>query len=317
MTPADLETVHAFMHAHVPSDSRQTAEWLAWQYVDNPEGFDVRLALVDDRIVGMSGFLPCRVEVDGEVRTAAFSTNTLVDPAHRGRGIGREIHEARLADYEWALSSGQSPANRRLYDRMGFTLAGRYRRVFAQPHLPAATANVRYLRELGAWVYGRARGGAGTGALSVAVGSEVPDAPEACYRERFRRPAIGPVWDVAHVRWRYERHPYFTYEFVVVTDTVRTRGFAVLRRTAATRVLVDLYARHDDQVSVLRAVADHVGAITGQVVGATLDRTFRKAGWLTLPASNRLVGRSNDPVLDGLLRERLWCFFGGDSDSDR
>ena len=82
--------------------------------------------------------------------------------------------------------------------------------------------------------------------------------------------------------------------------------------------MVDLYARHADQVDVLEALAVHIEeAVTGQFVGWALERVFRRAGWTTFRGANRLLGKSSDHVRHELLLERSWCFFGGDSDSDR
>lgn len=95
-------------------------------------------------------------------------------------------------------------------------------------------------------------------------------------------------------------------------------GFGVIRRTSTSAVLTDLYGRRENMVDVLHGVATQFrGLITGQFVGSTLDRLFRQAGGLTFKADNRLMGRSNDPALHKLLTDRCWCFFGGDSDSDR
>ena len=312
------ETVRAFMRAHVPAHRPQLQPgWLEWQYVDNPDGCDVRLCHDDARLVGMSGFIPCVVVVDGARRRAAFATNTLVAPASRGRGVGRRLHEARLADYDWALSSGHSPANERLYRRLGFVTAGEYRQFLVHTRPPRMRPRRRYVRELVSWLRWRARS-RGASNLTVQIGTTAPDVPDTCYRDRFADDAVGPTWNRAHVVWRYEHHPYFAHQFATVRRSGTPLGFAVLRRARGVMVMVDLYARHAQQVDVLEALAVHSEvAVTGQFVGRALERVFRRAGWTTFRAANRLLGKSHDPGRHALLLERSWCFFGGDSDSDR
>lgn len=317
MTPSETNVLRSFLATHYRSGRPQLRPGcLEWQYRDNPDGCDVRFCHVGGRLAGVSGFIPCAIVADGVRRHGAFSTNTLVDPSFRGRGIGRAMHESRLKDYDWALSSGQSPANARLYRRMGFLSVGQYRQCLAQTSLPPLGLRLRFAREMVSWLRWRARPGHDAG-LSVRIDETVPDVPAACYADRFANGAIGPTWTPDHVAWRYAGHPYFEYRFAVVVRASSPLGFAVARRHEDRWLLVDLYARHTDQVDVLRAVARAIGPFAGQFTGAALDRVFRAAGWMTWPASNRLMGRSNDPALQRLLEQRSWCFFGGDSDADR
>ena len=318
MRPDETGVLRSFLAEHVPADRPQLRPGcLEWQYRDNPDGCDVRFCHVGDRLAGVSGFIPCAVEVDGIRRRGAFSTNTLVDPAFRRRGIGRTIHEARLADYDWALSSGQSPENARLYRRLGFLVVGRYRRCLAQTHLPRPGLRRRFAREAASWLRWRAAAGGCHAGLDVRVDDAVPDVPAACYTGRFAAGALGPVRTPGHVAWRYLGHPYFQYRFAVVARASAALGFAVLRPDAGRFLLVDLYAPYAEQAGVLHAVAAALGPVGGQFTGAALDRVFRAAGWMTWPGSNRLLGKSDDAALHRLLERRSWCFFGGDSDADR
>ena len=110
--------------------------------------------------------------------TAPFRPTRLSTPSFRGRGIGRAMHESRLKDYDWALSSGQSPANARLYRRMGFLSVGQYRQCLAQTSLPPLGLRLRFAREMVSWLRWRARPGHDAG-LSVRIDETVPDVPAA------------------------------------------------------------------------------------------------------------------------------------------
>jgi hypothetical protein len=146
----------------------------------------------------------------------------------------------------------------------------------------------------------------------------VPRIGDECFTHRFATGEVGPLWDRGHLVWRYERHPYFAYRFVHVTGDGKDVGLAVVRDTASGTVLADMYARPDDFAAVLAAVAGVVRSpIVGPFVGAPLAERFRRAGWMSVASGNRLLGRSNDPALHRVLTARHWCFFGGDSDSDR
>ena len=317
MARQELESVERFLQERSEQHGPQEPGWFAWQYVDNPDGFDVRISEDGDAIAGVSGFLRCRIEVDGALRSGAFSTNTLVALPYRRQGLGRELHEARLCDYDWALSSGQSPANRQVYEQLGFAVCGDYRRVFVQTTLPDFRFLARALREWWSWLFWRRRRPRPDPTIRVEVEPHAPADP-ALFAERFEGPAVGPRWGRDHVVWRYEQHPYIDYRFMSVFRRDRRVGFAVVRQSDTAVVLIDLYAAPDDALIVLSGIAGHVrGLITGPFVGRTLDRLFREAGWLTFRAGGQLMGKSNDPTLHGLLSERDWCFFAGDSDTDR
>ena len=317
----DIEPAERFLREHTDQRGPGEAGWFAWQYAANPDGFDVRVCRHGVSLAGVSGFIPCRLEVDGVVRTGAFSTNTLVAPAHRRQGLGRALHEARLRDYDWALSSGQSAANRRLYERIGFVVCGDYRRVFVQTTRPTLRLRSQMLREWCSWLFwlfGTRRSARDGAASRVEVESQAPPEDPALYGSRFESAVVGPRWNRDHVVWRYEQHPYFGYRFASVFRGDRRAGFAVIRQTDTAVVLVDLYAGRDDLPIVLRGLTGHFrGLITGPFTGAALDKCFRQAGWLTFPAGGQLMGKSSDPTLHRLLSERDWCFFAGDSDSDR
>lgn len=317
MRPDESGVLRCFLAAHYPPERPQLRPGcLEWQYRDNPGGCDVRFIHIDGRLVGASGFLPCDIVVDGVRRRGAFGTNMFVDPLFRGRGIGRAIHESRLADYDWALSSGQSPANAQLYRRLGFLLVERYRQCLAQTRLPRPGWRPRFARETASWLQWSMSAGQDAG-LDVRLDETPPDVPAACYTQRFADVAVGPTWTPEHVVWRYVRHPYFEYQFAVVFRASAPLGFAVVRRDGGRFLLVDLYARQAEQVGVLHAVARALGPVSGQFTGAVLDGVFRSAGWMTWWGSSRLMAKSGDPVLHRLLEQRSWCFFGGDSDADR
>jgi|TARA_B100001964_G_C14178986_1_gene575262 GNAT superfamily N-acetyltransferase len=321
MERRETESAERFLKAHAHQRTPRPRGWFAWQYVGNPDGFDVRVCRDGDSIAGISGFIPCRLEIDGVVRTGAFSTNTVVAPPYRRQGLGRALHETRLRDYDCALSSGQSADNRRLYEQLGFVVCGDYRRVFVQTTLPTFRFRAQTLSEWRSWLFWRfwARRRARAGrAVRVEVERRAPPDDPTLYGPRFDGLAVGPRWERSHVVWRYERHPYFTHQFASVFDGENRLGFAVVRKCQAATVLVDLYGKPANLPLVLRGIADRFrGLITGVFVGSPLDRMFRREGWLTFRAGGQLMGKSNDPALHRRLSERAWCFFAGDSDSDR
>ena len=333
MTRHDLPAARAFIQRMRPAARVQGhAGWLPWQYQDNPAGFDVRLCLHhpksgeegdEPRLVGLSGFLPYRFRIDDRTVRGAFSTSTMLDEAHRRRGLGQQFHLLRLRDYDVALSSGQSARNREVYRSLGFVLCGDYRQLLVQSVRPPLRLTRRGLARWYSWLVfrrldRRRLGAALDGDLRVETTRTLPAMSHDLFDNRFPDEAVGPEWNRAHVVWRYAEHPYFAYRFATVFRTDAPIGVAVLRETPASTILADIYCRHADFSDVLHGVARVASPpLTGKFVGRYLTRRFRQAGWVSFRAGNQLLGKSNDPQLLALLRTRSWCFFAGDSDVDR
>lgn len=319
MAPEDVETVKRFMAAHVPAGSPQVGPgWLEWQYPQHPISCDVRLCFVADQLVGMSGFLPTPLAGGTPGWTGAFSTNTFVDPAHRRRGIGEEIHRQRVRDYDVALSSGQSPANLALYRQLGFTVCGRYRKAFVSTRPFSGRRPARWARQLASWLRWTARRRRPGADLRVDSSGIPPQLPSSAFEERWPTDAIGSCWNNEYLVWRYGRHPYFQYRFLTVFRGQECLGTAVVRSGGNATVLADLFCRASEMVSLLDAVTLHTpGVIVAQHVGAPLTAVFRRAGWLVSAEKSLLLAASRDPAIVQKAAAGALCFFAGDSDKDR
>jgi len=319
MTLEDLQAVEGFTAAHFPAGSSRTGPgWFEWQYLRHPVGCDVRLCFDASQLVAMSGFLPTPLTGGSRGWTGAFSTNTFVDPAHRRRGIGREIHRQRVRDYDVALSSGQSAANLAVYREMGFIDCGRYRKAFVSTTPLSGRRPARWVRQLASWLRWTVRG-ADAGSHVRADWSDIPPRlPPSAFDERWPPGAIGSRWNNEYLVWRYQRHPYFHYRFLTVSRAERCLGTAVVRSERDVTILVDVFCRASEMVSLLGALTSHVdGVIVAQHVGAPLTTIFRRAGWLVSGEVSLLLAATRDDEIAQRAATGSICFFAGDSDKDR
>ena len=320
-TEDEVPAVLAFLRETFGADAHQNRPgWFEWQYQRHPEGFHVQICLERERIVAVSGFLPCRVSLNGRTVRAAFSTSTMVHPEFRRRGLGGLLHRARLEAYDVALSSGQSEANRRLYAKMGWSVLGEYVEAVARKAPPRARSLRAFGKQALAWLAWVSRGRAARRRFGL-----VPD-PERARAwarrwgaRRFPGGAAGPVHDAAYLTWRYAEHPYFRYETCVVLDGPDEIGAAVLRRDAAGSVLVDAYAPPERLPAVLAgaAAASPGPVIRAVAAGRFLARAFRRAGWAVFRGGSLLIGATGRADLHAPLHTADWNFFAGDSDKDR
>jgi hypothetical protein len=84
----DVRDLELFAACFNRNGSPRTADALRWQYVENPTGdMYVDLAVAGDSIAAIYATLPVRVRLDGRVRVALQSLDTLTDAAFRGKGL--------------------------------------------------------------------------------------------------------------------------------------------------------------------------------------------------------------------------------------
>lgn len=313
----------AFLDAHAAPDlARRLPDYFRWFYLDHPLGTDVRLCVAreDGAVAGLSGFVRTRLQSGGREVTAAFSTNTLVDAAHRRRGLAAELHRQRVRDYDVALSSGQSPANRAVYDTLGFVALGQYRRAWVAPRGPVGGSAGRWLREAASWRRWQRRvrdGETEVFEIDRRAGS-LPEMSEAWWRDRWPDGVVAPLWTPDAIAWRYLRHPYLTYECCLVRAAGTSIGLAVTRREGHTTIVVDLYGRWRDLPRVLRGLATQTdGVLTAVYAGAPIDELFAAAGWSSRDEAMPLLGQSRHEDVRRWLTDRPWCVYGGESDKDR
>ena len=97
-----------------------------WLFERNPWKTIIYLSFSKNELIGQICFLPVKLRFKNKQLSAAFSIDTMISPEYRRKGIGRMLHQIRKEKYQVALSSGQSEANTRLYNKMGWLTLGTY-----------------------------------------------------------------------------------------------------------------------------------------------------------------------------------------------
>jgi GNAT superfamily N-acetyltransferase len=320
MAQEQIGAAKAFLAEHFEPDGPQNRPgWFEWQLA-NPNGQYIQLVLDGDRIVALSVFMPVKLGHDGGLCSGAFSTNTMVDPAYQRRGIGRQIHLARLSHYDFALSSGQSESNYRLYMKMGFHVLGGYFRGLLVRRFPRPRLDLRYLREVYSWLVWRAAALRGSADFHLELTDAVPGGmPTAFFVERFAPGAIGPVASEAYLEWRYAKHPYFRYQFAKVHRAGEWLGVAVVRRSGDAVSLLDVYCRHGDMPSLLVGLGTELDAreISGVFTGKSLKKCFTDGHWRAFRHRTAYVGNTESSEIRHWMTDHDWCLAYGDSDKER
>ena len=104
------EDLRLFRDCFNRNGSQRTDARLVWQYVENPTGtVYVDLAVAGNRVASIYASLPVRMRINGAVRLAIQSLDTLTDVEYRGQGLFVRLARslfARATDERVALVYG-------------------------------------------------------------------------------------------------------------------------------------------------------------------------------------------------------------------
>ncbi len=309
-----------------------------WQFYDNPANgtgaHTLWLVLHRDAVVAQLGFVPfIGQEPDGGTFRGAYPVNLIVDPGYRALGLGAILMDRLLRQTIHVVNPGSSEAGTALCAGLGMTDLGHLHRWIAivdpgqAVHL-AADGKLPGRIKLAAAE--NARIGAGLAPLR-----RLPDSTP----DSFQLPVA--AWHASRnrnfMRWRYENHPGFDYEFLLdesgqnilvfheereaasgalllrIVDLVaadeqaalRLLGAAVLAAHARGAVLIDFYCSLAHYAPALEKMGffnerDHDD---GRIAALFQPLDFRKAGIRVL------VSGSQD--------NSSWYITKADSDQDR
>jgi GNAT superfamily N-acetyltransferase len=230
-------------------------DFLRWQLLDNPAnrtgGYTLWIVLHENAVVGQLGFVPFVGKApDGTVFEGAYPINLMVRPEFRAFGLG-VILLRRLLKTTVVINPGANPAGAAIAQGLGLKDLGRLNRYIY-------VANPKAARELA--VNGRLPSRCiDPPTASEAVGlvftkdlpsgiAETFEPPIPCFFAQRNR---------AFLRWRYETHPAFTYEFVLSPDLGSLLVFHEEQEPSTCKLvlrIVDFLAQEEWQDALLKTV---------------------------------------------------------------
>lgn len=316
----DKEEVLLFLREQFGKESYQCKPGrYEWQFGQYPLDAKVYLCLHRNEIVGCVGFLPAKLLLGNEEVLGAFSIDTMVKAEYRRLGIGREFHSIRIKNYQIAISSGQSYSNARLYEKMGWLVAGQYFCARIVRQVPVYRDVKGYVKD---WLtYLRFRKKQGISSLEPRV--DVHDRMPMEMADRVDRGSDSECFvkvDEEYLSWRYENHPYFEYKYVNVYNCDEYLGTCICRELQpGCHRIVDIYCDRSDFPSLIEALSHALKghSIECEMVARPLESVFRRAGYYVSPKNQNVVYGTRNQDLSRKLSKRSWLVYGGDSDNDR
>ena len=314
--------------------------FLRWQFLDNPANhtgaYTLWLVVHREEIVAQLGFVPfLGLTPAGQHFQGAYPINLMVQPEYRSAGVGAVLLARLLNQVPCLVNPGVNQAGATLGEGLGMTDLGYLRRYVAVIDGQAARAIA---------VDGRLPGGVeevttvGTAAGQITSSTKVPKEVGASFA--FPQPCYGAERNRDFLRWRYECHPAFTYEFLFSLDFRSILVFHEEREKSTGAVIirvVDALAKPEHQAALF-----HSALLLAKTRGAAIvdfycslncyDAALKASGFfdeaehsngriaaLFQPLDFRKTGirvLASQPVLNSRGQES-WYVTKADSDQDR
>ena len=231
--------------------------FLRWQFLDNPAnhtgGYTLWLVVHRDAIIAQLGFVPfLGLTPTGQRFQGAYPINLMVQPEYRSVGVGAILLARLLKQIPCLINPGVNQAGATLGEGLGMRDLGYLRRYVAVIDASAA-------RSLA--IDGRLPAGVqevtpvDTAAARVIASTKVPKEASAGFA--FPQPTFGAERNRDFLRWRYESHPAFAYEFLFTPDYSSVLVFHEEREESTGALLlrvVDVLARPEHQAALFHAV---------------------------------------------------------------
>jgi GNAT superfamily N-acetyltransferase len=243
--------------------------FLRWQFLDNPAnqtgGYTLWIVEQKGEIIAQLGFVPFQgITRSSEPIQGAYPINLMVRPEYRSVGLGAILLGRLLKQFPCLVNPGVNEGGAILGEGLGMTNLGLLRRYVAVLDKHAAQS----LAFNGRLPQGIAE--AGTRPVDVIAATKLPHQASAGFA--FPQPVYGALRSRDFLRWRYDGHPAFTYEFLFSPDYRSVLVFHEEREMETGTVIfrvVDVLSRPEHQFALLSGVV-----LAGKERGAAIVDFF-------------------------------------------
>lgn len=326
--PDDADAIVGLLSDGDDTVFRNKKRLFDWQFFRNPSREGEPCFLVGEaegRVVAVNGMMPARVLLRGRRTKAIFSCDSFVERRFRRRGLGGRMKEILEAHLPLILSYGIGEAQMRIYRRRGWPVGVEPRKYYLNLREPGLKGRIKngVSRLLRLWGAGRRLAWGRALVLSLGVSVELPAAEVDALWGRCAKGYVSVVErTAAHLRWKYQDHPWLPYRFVAARSDRGLEGLLVIRHDARESAIVD-YCGPARGIEVKAAL---VGAALRhllergceRVVSETTDPEFKSVFWAQ--GFYRYRGRPTFCVHDKEAAPgeaaRHWFLMMGASDTD-
>jgi hypothetical protein len=309
-----------------------------WQYYENPSYPNgepaLWVAVMDEKVVGMVCPLAVELKTPKGIVMGSWCNDWIVSTETRGTGLGRTLEEKWQHTFPVALGRGWSDRAYEVSVTLGFvTVSGFWTGWFVLSRLAFARRlyrlkQYRNLRRLLTLPPRLALGGGKATPAGISITSDMPNGTGDLWARVAEAYSFAIDRHDAHLRWRYEGHPMYRYEFVSLSGETGLEGLAVVRVSddpEPVGILAELIVdpgNPDLVTSLFKASIEHLRskgacAVRADIVPKLAGLVF-SAPYACLKNDLKILVSSDDPDLAGMGINEAgnWYLTCGDSDAD-
>ncbi len=224
---AILATFNRVFAAIDPTFVPRTLEEWRWQYLENPSGWRIWLAVsdLDGSVISQYAGISQRVRLEGQPARFSQAVDSMTDPAYRG-GLKKPGFFV-LTGYPYASNYGGPPPE---HDTVMWGLpvphAWRIGKTYLDYELVRTQCKLtRPVEQLPSDL-------AASPGVEIEEVSSFPDEVEALWRSVAESHGVIAVRDAAQLDWRFVRRPGYSYRIALARAGGELRGFTVQRKGA-------------------------------------------------------------------------------------
>jgi len=208
-------------------------DFYRWQFVEPPgsigEGGDQSIVAVDGdgRLLSYLGLVPMSASCCGRSLRAAHLMTWLTAPAARGHGVSMQLMSHVVEQFDFLFGRSVTPAALAIYQRLNF----RYFRACSRWVLvldPKSTQDLVVDPSETSAKRAAARAVLPDKPPAFSVTTQVPPGASALSK-RVLSASTAFERSEENLKWRYQRHPYLRYVFLVLGEPDEPLGVAVAR----------------------------------------------------------------------------------------
>lgn len=300
-----------------------------YQFLDNPgaraRGFSPVVAEEDGFVVGFNAVVPVSILWGGRPTSAMWSCDFKVNQGLRGKGIGRLIKVELAQRSPILMSFGISPVAAIVLERMGWQANN-------EVHFLRRIREPRSFRDWALMVFQF-----GTKLItrrtppmvgSVSVTKQLPARVEIdslwnSIAKGYDK-AVVRNWD--YLDWRYQQHPFASYQFIELRDRGRTlKALGVVREDGRQVRLVDYLGPAKSKgikAAVIEAILSNwpgVASYSAMTSDPELKQAMKAAGFYQGREQPRFFVWASPESVSVAEPEQCiqgWFIMGGDSDGE-
>ncbi len=237
-----------------------------WQYVNTPyvkRVEDTGVVITEaGSVVGFNGFMPVRLKYNGQLIEAAWSCETIISQAFRGKGYGVPLVDAVKIRFPLVLGLGISDTAAHLLKKRGYKVCleidsfSYTNSIFGLKDI--ARLGIQYLTIIKNITTRPSTAGLTAKILDIAYLSPQTDLLWQTVSHGYSKSIVR---DYAYLYWKYASHPFLKYHMIVIE-----------RRQAI--VALAIFLKRDDGVSRL---VDYIGPSRDIRIKYLIIRTFQQA----------------------------------------